>query len=277
VLDSSSRDDSEITGDDVNSLKSLIDPFDGSVKLESVMVTYPTAEAPSLIDINLSIPKGTFTAIVGPSGAGKSTLADCILGIVKPSEGKVWVSGVAPSKAIKLWPGKIGYVPQEIYLSRKSVADNILFEITANKNSENRDLKLKEALTVAGALSFVSSLPLGAETEIGEEGSQLSGGQRQRLGIARALYPNPELLVLDEATSALDALSENALTEELLGMRGSRTLIVIAHRLSTVQSADSIVFLQNGRIKGMGTFGELYDQNKDFADQVDAMKMREER
>jgi ABC-type multidrug transport system fused ATPase/permease subunit len=254
----------------IRSDKESSEAFHSEVKINSVTVFYKNAHTPALNNVSFSVPKGSFTAIVGPSGAGKSTLADCILGILSPSAGFITISGKSPIEAIKIWPEKISYVPQEAYLARRTIQENVTFNLDYSKELENRVLT---ALSDSNALDFVNDLPSGIHTQIGERGSQLSGGQRQRVGIARALYSNPELLVLDEATSALDSLSESLITETLSRAKGKCTLIVIAHRLSTVRMADQLIYLESGEVTDVGTFEELYLKNLKFARQVDVMQM----
>jgi len=245
-------------------------PFKGEIELNSVSVKYSGKSSMALCDVSFTLTKGSFTAVVGPSGAGKSTLADCILGIIEPISGSVRISGMRPVEAVKTWPGKISYVPQEAHLSSKSILENITFGENVKGLSDSR---VKEALIASGLYSFVETLPDGVNSIVGERGAQLSGGQRQRLGIARALFTSPELLILDEATSALDAINEGLITSTLLKLKGICTLIVIAHRLSTVRDADRVIYLSNGSIKESGTFDEVYSRSKEFAQQVDSMKI----
>jgi ABC-type multidrug transport system fused ATPase/permease subunit len=244
--------------------------FTAEVEVKSITARYKNADDPALKNISFKLPRGSFTAIVGPSGAGKSTLADCILGILEPEEGSVSISGIPPSEAIKFWPGSIAYVPQQSYLARGTIQENVTFNLDYSDDMEKNVFK---ALDDSNALEFVKELPAGIHTQIGERGSQLSGGQRQRIGIARALYNRPELLVLDEATSALDSISERLITETLAKAQGKCTLIVIAHRLSTVRMANQLIYLESGEMKDMGTFDDLYSRNSRFAILVDAMQI----
>lgn len=245
-------------------------PFSGEITLDSVSVKYVGKSVRALKDVSLVLPQGSFTAVVGPSGAGKSTLADCILGIVEPVSGSVRISGMRPVDAVTTWPGKIGYVPQEAYLSPRSILENVTF---GEQVGALLDLRVQEALFASGLDTFVGTLPNGIKSIVGERGAQLSGGQRQRLGIARALFTKPELLILDEATSALDSINESLITSTLLKLKGICTVIVIAHRLSTVRHADRVIYLSDGSIKESGSFDFVYSQNKDFAQQVDSMKL----
>ena len=248
----------------------VVPRFTGEIRLESVSVKYPSKSVAALKEVSLVLPQGSFTAVVGPSGAGKSTLADCILGIIEPSSGYVSISGRKPVDAVRTWPGKIGYVPQEAHLSPKSILENITFGEQVDALSDSR---VKEALIASGLDAFVGTLPGGLNSIVGERGAQLSGGQRQRLGIARALFTNPQLLILDEATSALDAINESLITSTLLKLKGICTVIVIAHRLSTVRHADKVIYLSEGAIKEVGSFDEVYSRSKEFAHQVQSMKL----
>lgn len=244
--------------------------FWAAVKIDSVTAYYNNSEVPALKNVSFDVPRGSFTAIVGPSGAGKSTLADCILGIMVPIEGLVTLSGMPPIQAIKKWPGKVSYIPQESFLANRTVRENVTFNLDYAEESKN---DVYTALSESNSLEFVRELPNGIDTQIGERGSQLSGGQKQRIGISRALYSKPELLVLDEATSALDSVSESLITDTLAKTKGKCTLIVIAHRLSTVRMADQLIYIESGEVREIGTFDELFSNNPSFAAQVEAMKM----
>jgi ABC-type multidrug transport system fused ATPase/permease subunit len=244
--------------------------FTGEVRVNSISVKYASKSEFALKEVSLFLPAGSFTAVVGPSGAGKSTLADCILGIVQPSSGSVSISGMNPVDAVRAWPGKIGYVPQESHLSPKTISENITFGERCDDTSQARVMK---ALAASGLESFVKSLPGGLDSVVGERGAQLSGGQRQRIGIARALFTDPRLLILDEATSALDSVNEGIVAATLSSLKGVCTLVVIAHRLSTIRHADQVIFLNKGRVEELGSFDEVYSNSKIFAEQVDAMRI----
>jgi ABC-type multidrug transport system fused ATPase/permease subunit len=218
--------------------------------------------------LNFSINQGETVAIVGPSGAGKSTLIDLLLGIYLPSSGAIKISGCAPSESITRWPGAIGYVPQEVVLMSGSIAKNVASGFEATGISS--DL-IEDALNVAQLTNFVAGLPLGVATEVGERGGKLSGGQRQRVGIARAMFTKPQLLVLDEATSSLDGQTESEISEAIQGLKGKVTLILIAHRLSTVQKADRVIYLKNGEIVAQGSFEEVRKLVPDFNKQAQLM------
>jgi ABC-type multidrug transport system fused ATPase/permease subunit len=198
---------------------------------------------------------------VGSTGAGKSTLADVILGVISPQAGSVDISGVPPRVAIERWPGAISYVPQAVALVAGTVRENVALGMPDDAISD--DL-VWEALRRAHLADFLSESREGLDTTIGERGFRLSGGQRQRLGIARALYTRPRLLVLDEATSALDAETEQAIIRTLEDLEGEVTTITVAHRLATVRNADQVVYLEGGRIVARGTFEQVRAQVTDF-------------
>jgi ABC-type bacteriocin/lantibiotic exporter with double-glycine peptidase domain len=205
---------------------------------------------------------------VGPSGAGKSTLVDIILGILNPQKGLVSIAGLDSQSAIKRWPGAISYLPQDIFLTVGTIQSNIAFGFDeAYFNSEY----FERAIRVAQLESILKSLPLGSLTTVSDRGENFSGGQRQRIGIARALYTNPKLIVLDEVTSALDSDTENAFTDALNEIKGKITVIMIAHRLSSVIQADRIYYMESGKIVASGTFEELKRSNVNFARQAETM------
>lgn len=223
--------------------------------------------------LTLNIPKleiapGSINAIVGPSGAGKSTLIDVMLGILEPQSGSVTISGTPPSSAIQKWPGAIAYVPQNAWINEASIAENIALGVPKKEIIRARVL---EVLDSAMLLELVESLPDNIDTLIGERGVGLSGGQLQRLGIARALYLNPKLIVFDEATSALDGVTENEISKAFSSMRESATVIIIAHRLSTIQGVDKLIYLEDGEVKASGTFDEVRKAVPEFHKQAGLM------
>lgn len=225
--------------------------FKSNIELRDVSFKFQDSEKPTLKDVNLEIAEGEFLAIIGPTGSGKSTLVDLILGLYPANKGSVRISGSPPSQVLNDWPGAVGYVPQQVSLSGNTVRD---FLTMGFQNEEISDNLLWSSLTTAQIEKFVSELPEGLDSEIGEQGNKLSGGQKQRLGIARALVTQPKLIILDESTSALDSITELEISKAISNLRGSRTLIVIAHRLSTVKNADRVVYLVDGEIKSLGSF-----------------------
>jgi ABC-type multidrug transport system fused ATPase/permease subunit len=239
--------------------------FKPVIGLKNVTVKFPEGGKLGLDDISVQILEGEFVAVVGPSGAGKTTLVDTILGIIEPSSGLVTLSGMNPLEAIEKWQGAISYVPQEIWISNGSVRDNIALGYAPDQVSEEYILTAIEAAALS---EFVDELPNGVHTLVGERGSKISGGQRQRLGISRALYTNPKLIVLDEATSSLDADTEAQISNSLLNLKGNTTLIVIAHRLATVKNADKVIYLNEGKIQAVGSFQEIREKVIDFDSQA---------
>jgi ABC-type multidrug transport system fused ATPase/permease subunit len=228
--------------------------FHSSVEVAKVTFKYPNSQKVVLNDLSFVVNQGTFLAIAGSSGAGKTTLVDLILGVIPPSEGRIHISSLNSRDAILKWPGKISYVPQEVYISNSTIRRNVALGLN---NEEIDDSRVQSALRKAQLGEFAEDSASGLELEVGERGSKLSGGQRQRLGIARALYSDPKLLVLDEATSALDGETEAEITSTLLGLKGEITLIVIAHRLSTIKEADHVIYLYDGEILSQGKFADV--------------------
>jgi ABC-type bacteriocin/lantibiotic exporter with double-glycine peptidase domain len=242
--------------------------FSPEIVLKELSFSYPGATEPVIQKVNLNVEAGKFVAFVGPSGAGKSTLIDLILGIYEPESGQVLVNKIPPLEAIARWPGAIGYVPQQIQFSNGSICSNIGMGFPAQTVPEDRVLT---AIRTAQLESFVSSLEQGIQTQIGDGASGISGGQKQRLGIARALFTNPSLLILDEATSALDGETEAAFANSILALKGKITVVIIAHRLSTVREADLVCYMESGRIVAAGTFNEVRNMVPDFDRQASVM------
>lgn len=241
------------------------DDFIPRIEIASLMFSYPNSDVNVLKGIDLLVEPGTVVALVGSSGAGKSTLVDAILGIVIPKSGNLQISGRPPREALVKWPGAIAYVPQEISLSNGSILDNILLGYA---ESDAPPEQITRVLEASALLEFIRDLPEGLNTKIGENGAKLSGGQRQRLGIARALYTNPKLIVLDEATSSLDGETEAYITDSMLKLKGRTTIVVIAHRLASVRNADIVVYLEEGRILGYGKFEEVRKSIPNFHHQA---------
>lgn len=229
-----------------------------SVSLNKVSFQYPDSPDQILSEISLEIQAGQQVALIGPSGSGKSTIADLILGLLKPTSGDLQIDGQDPHEVVAKNPGRLGYVPQRPGMISGTVSENIALGILADEVDASR---LAEAITMAHLRTVLSTLPDGADTNLGKRRDELSGGQMQRIGLARALYPKPGLLVMDEATSALDADSENEINKALDEMRGKVTVVLIAHRLNTVQRSDLVFLVEKGRITASGTFPELLRHN----------------
>ena len=215
------------------------------VVISELTFKYPGARRPVLAGMSFAIPHNSSCGLIGLSGVGKSTLVDVILGILAPQQGYVYYNGKSVHHNFAEWTKIVGYVPQNIYLLDETIADNVAFGVEKNKIDE---AKIWEALKHAQLDEFVRDLPDGLRTEVGERGVRLSGGQRQRIGIARALYSDPSILVLDEATSSLDIATERAVMDAIMEMRGKRTLIIVAHRLSTVERCDIVYEVRKARV-----------------------------
>ena len=235
-----------------------VEPFTKQLELKDVSFKYPTAATPSLQNVSLVVRRGEAVGFVGPSGAGKSTLVDVILGLFAPTSGVVSVDGSDVHQNLRNWQNQIGYVPQAIYLTDDTLRRNVAFGL----NDENIDDDLvREAIRLAQLQEFVATLPDGLETVVGERGVRLSGGQRQRIGIARALYHKPSVLVLDEATSSLDTPTEHGVMQAVQALQGSKTVIIVAHRLSTVEYCDRLYRIEDSRITEEGTFAEVVQRS----------------
>ena len=226
--------------------------------------------ADALHDIDFDLWPGDSVALVGPSGAGKSTLVDVIMALHPPTSGELYVDDWPMADVRSAWQRCIGLVPQDIYLLDATIAENIAF----GRSPEEIDVgRLDAAIEMAQLGDLVGELPAGLSTVVGERGVRLSGGQRQRLGIARALYDRPRLLVLDEATSALDSITEAKITSTLRALRGQLTILTIAHRLSTVREADRLLLMEGGRIADQGPFDLLRARNESFRQLVDLAQL----
>ena len=239
--------------------------FTPEVSIRDVSFRYPNAAEFALKNATLNIQAGSTVAIVGPSGAGKTTLIDVLLGVITPDSGSVLISGKHPLGAAATWPGAISYVPQSVSLSSGSIRENVAlgYELKDATNA-----LVCEALQIAQLTSFVENLPHGLDTKVGQSAGFISGGQKQRIGIARAMFTKPLLLVLDEATSSLDSETEAAISEAIRLLRGSTTVILIAHRLSTVREADIVIYIDEGRILACGKFDDVRGQIADFDKQA---------
>jgi ABC-type multidrug transport system fused ATPase/permease subunit len=242
--------------------------FTGNVEIKDISLQYPGKENLALNMINLKIKAGESVAIVGPSGAGKTSLVDVLLGVITPSKGEIKISDLSPSACISKWPGAIAYVPQDVKISDTTLGGNISlgYEDLASNNQ-----LILDAVKVSQLSELINSLPDGVEALVGERGTNLSGGQRQRLGIARALFTRPKLLVLDEATSSLDGQTEADISTAIDALRGSVTIILIAHRLSSVRHVDKVVYMDSGEIKAIGSFEEVRAKVPDFDQQAQLM------
>jgi len=230
-------------------------PFVQRLELRDISFSYPEARDPVLDAFNLTVVPHSSVGLVGATGSGKTTVVDLILGLLTPGSGRIFVDGVDIQECLSRWQRNLGYVPQHIFLSDDTVLANIAFGVP---EGEIDMAAVKRAASVANLHSFIEEeLPSGYHTAVGERGIRLSGGQRQRLGIARALYRDPPILIMDEATSALDGITEEAVTEAIRALSGRKTLITIAHRLTTVKDCDVIYLMDQGRIAGRGTYAEL--------------------
>lgn len=242
--------------------------FIASISLSDVTLTYPNSKSPAISQVNLKIKPGSSVAIVGTSGAGKTTMVDVLLGVLSPDSGEVLISNSHPLNAVTQWPGAISYVPQDVVIVSGTIRENVSLgyplEVATN------DLVLA-ALRIAHLEEFAASLPNGIDTKVGERGSSMSGGQRQRLGIARAMFTQPRLLILDEATSALDGETEANVSTSISDLKGSTTVVMIAHRLSTVRSADLVVYMSSGKVIATGSFDEVRNIVPDFDRQAKLM------
>ncbi len=235
--------------------------FEDRIELKSVTYLYENTANPSCDSISLSIRKNSCVGLVGSTGAGKTTLSNLITGLLNPLKGEVLVDGQNIQSQLRSWQVQIGYVPQSIYLMDDTIQGNVAFGVNRENVKEN---KVWEALKLAQVDNFVRDLPNQLDTVVGENGVRLSGGQRQRIGIARALYRDPQLLVLDEATAALDNETERALMDAIETLSGKKTIILIAHRLTTVKRCDVVFYLDNGQLIDSGTHESLLRKNADF-------------
>ena len=242
--------------------------FIPEIQISDLSFSYPDQEENVLSGIHLKVGVGEFLAIVGKSGAGKSTLVDVLLGLVVPRSGSVSISNQEPGSCLLTWPGAIAYVPQETHILNSSFRSNVCLGF---QEDEFTDSEILEALQSAQLQDFLEGLSNGLETLVGEYGVGLSGGQRQRLGIARALLTKPKLIILDEATSSLDAQTESEINQVLYSLKGSVTVVLIAHRLSTARNADQVAYISQGKIEAQGSFEEVRRLVPDFDAQAKLM------
>lgn len=242
--------------------RSAVIPMENTVAVEGVSFRYPTSPVPVLSDISLRIGRNTTVAFVGTTGCGKTTLVDLLMGLLEPSSGSITVDGNVLDCTTAAWQRNFGYVPQQIFLSDDSVAANIAFGVPEDDRDHHA---VERAARAANLHEFVSGeLRDGYDTFVGERGIRLSGGQRQRVGIARALYHDPPILIMDEATSALDSVTEDAVLEAINELMHRKTIVLIAHRLTTVQSCDMIYVLEHGEVKATGTYQQLVQNDSRF-------------
>lgn len=243
-----------------NTDKHLI--VNNDIQLDGITFTYPGKTTPALNNLKMNIPVNSVIGIVGSSGSGKSTAIDVLLGLIQPQQGHLKIDGtIINDQNRRAWQNTIGFVPQSIFLSEGTIAENVAFGIP----EKEIDLEqVKKALSLAHLEELVQSLDKGIHTKVGERGVQLSGGQRQRIGIARALYHEADVLVFDEATSALDGITEKMIMEAIHDFSGQKTIIMIAHRLKTVQKCDQIFFIEQGQVVDQGTYQELINKNEHF-------------
>lgn len=242
--------------------------FHGGIQVKNISYRYPGNSSNAISALSISVIPGSVISFVGPSGAGKTTLVDILLGITEPDSGQVLIQDLPPLVAIERWPGAIGYVPQDVMISNGTIAENVALGFP---NPD--EVKIWEALRIARLDDFIRQLPEGLATHVGDRGAKLSGGQRQRLGIARAMYTSPRLLVLDEATSSLDGNTEAEISEAVHNLRGEVTIIMIAHRLSTVKQSDVVHYMSNGSLQASGTFSEVRAQIPEFERQAQLMAL----
>lgn len=264
--------DSFETGKDVSlesrDLETDHDGFKPTIKLENVKFSYGPSLPNAITGIDLVIESGAIFAIAGPSGSGKTTLVDVLLGILIPTLGKVTISDLNPNDAIERWPGAIAYVPQDVLIVNGTIRENVSLGYETKREEE---YLVWDALRIANLDKLVESLPEGLDTQVGDRGTRFSGGQRQRLGIARAMFSKPKLLILDEATSSLDGDSEAEITDTILNLKGNVTVLMIAHRLSSIRNADQLIYLEAGKIGGIGTFDEVRSRIPNFERQAQLM------
>jgi ABC-type multidrug transport system fused ATPase/permease subunit len=258
----------ELLNEGVDRINFIHEGFTGEVVLQNVSLTYPTKTSPAVKNVSLQINQGQVVSFVGPSGAGKTTIIDVILGVLEPDSGSVQIQGNLPLESIRQWPGAIGYVPQDVMISNGTIRQNVCLGYSAQEVPEDA---IWHALEIAQLADFVRNMPEGLDTPVGDRGTKLSGGQRQRLGIARAMFTKPKLLVLDEATSALDGSTEASISEAVHNLKGGVTIVMIAHRLSTVKESDVIHYMENGTLIKSGTFDELRSSIPEFDKQAKLM------
>lgn len=240
-------------------------PSSRTLRLDGVTFSYPGAATPAVDGVSLALPFGQTLALVGASGSGKSTLVDLVLGLLEPQHGEIRIGDQPLSRVLTDWRSRVGYVPQEVALFDASIAHNVALAWSEDSIDEDR---VRRALARAQLLDVVEARPEGIHAPVGDRGLALSGGQRQRLGVARALYTDPLVLVMDEATSALDTSTEAAVTAAIAELQGEVSVIVVAHRLATIRYSEQVCFLRDGHLMASGTFAEVVAAVPDFAEQA---------
>lgn len=245
----------------------------GSVSIEArdLVFTYEGTQTEAISQVSFSVPAGTQLALIGPSGAGKSTLADLIIGLLQPTSGSVLLDGQASSEYLARNSGAVSYVPQQTGIVRGTILQNIALGVPSEQVDR---AQLDRALEMASLIDFVEGLPAGVDTDLGPQSDTMSGGQLQRLGLARAFYTSPKLIVVDEATSGLDAKTESEITQVLGRLRGKVTVIVIAHRLNTVQHADEVLVIEEGRVAARGNFSQVLKDHPGIAEAARLMSIK---
>jgi ABC-type multidrug transport system fused ATPase/permease subunit len=252
----------------VDSIDIMHQGFVPKIVITNVCLRYPEKTEYALKNVSVNITPGSTVAIVGPSGGGKTSLVDVILGVIKPTSGEVLISHHEPLDAISIWPGAIGYVPQDVILVSGTIRQNVALGFPESKAN---DEMVSKSLELAKISEFINSQELGIDVQVGERGAKLSGGQRQRIGVARALFTNPKLLVLDEATSALDGETEAGIADSIQNLRGTTTVIMIAHRLSTIRDVDQVIYMEKGEVVCTGKFEEVRKLVPNFDSQANLM------
>lgn len=262
-LAKSAKDEKQIIIDD--QVKQL--PLNKQISLNNITFAYPKKSGPAVDELNMVIPANSVVGLVGASGSGKSTAIDLLLGLLTPDQGELCIDDISVNATNKrAWQKTLGFVPQSIFLSEGTIAENVAFGLPA----QSIDIKqVNKAIELAHLNELMEQLPEGLDTTVGERGVQLSGGQRQRIGIARALYHEADVLVFDEATSALDGITEKIIMEAIHEFSGQKTIIMIAHRLKTVQKCDVIYMMDKGKIVAQGTYNELVATNAKFKEMAD--------
>lgn len=241
--------------------------FNPKIELKSIYFQYGTSSKFQIIDLNLTVNNGDRLAIVGPSGSGKSTIIDIMLGILEPNAGSVLISDLAPKSCFSKWKGYVAYVPQEVKLIRGTILDNLMLGLALRPAAE----LVENAIKKAGLHEFILLQPHGLDTLVDADGQNLSFGEKQRLGIARSLLTKPKIIIFDEATSSLDGINEDIIMRTIMTLDKDITVIVIAHRISTIKEFERIIYVKNGRIEGEGNFGQLRSRNPEFDKQAKLM------